>query len=218
MAKILLVPSNPSTEFFEEVCQCTLGNGVLALATESFYALGASVKSPTAVNRVVDLKGRTSAKPLLVLISDWGQLDSLVESIPSWALSLLERFWPGPLTCIFQCRRGLPEPLTMENGTIGVRCPGSPQLRSILAVTGPLTGTSANRSGSPPLSTAKEVSEQFGREIDLILDSGHSPGGLPSTILNLSEVPQILREGSIAVEEIQAVLVKQGLSLTDASG
>ena len=77
----------------------------------------------------------------------------------------------------------------------------------------PLTGTSANRSGSPPLSTAKEVSEQFGREIDLILDSGHSPGGLPSTILNLSEVPKILREGSIAVEEIQAVLAQQGLSL-----
>ena len=105
----------------------------------------------------------------------------------------------------------------MGTGTIGVRCPGSSQLRSILNATGPLTGTSANRSGSPPLSAAKEVSEEFGREIDLILDSGPSPGGLPSTILVLSDPPRILRKGPIAREEIQAVLAKQGISLTDTA-
>jgi len=171
VAKILCVSSSLSSEFFEEVCQCISQNGVIAVSTESSYALGASVQSQTAVSRVVDLKGRPSGKPLLVLIGNWGQLDSLVTSIPSWAFSVFEHFWPGPLTCIFKCRPGLPEPLTMRTGTIGVRCPGSLQLRSILNATGPLTGTSANRSGSLPLSAAKEVSEEFGREIDLILDS-----------------------------------------------
>ena len=215
MAKILRVSSSLSADFFEEVYQCTSQNGVMAIATESSYALGASVQSQTAVSRVVDLKSRPSDKPLLVLIGNWGQLDSLVTSIPSWAFSVLEHFWPGPLTCIFKCRPSLPRHLTMGSGTVGVRCPGSSQLRSILNVTGPLTGTSANRSGSSPLSTAKEILEQFGKEIDLILDSGPSPGGLPSTVLVLSEPPQILRKGLIAMEEIQAVLAKQGISLAD---
>ncbi|MEC9005874.1 MAG: L-threonylcarbamoyladenylate synthase [Nitrospirota bacterium] len=215
MAKILCVSNSLSPEFFEEVRQCTSQNGVVAVATESSYALCASVQSQTAVSRVADLKSRPSDKPLLVLIGNWDQLDSLVTSIPSWAFSVLEHFWPGPLTCIFKCRPSLPEPLTMATGMIGVRCPGSSHLRSILSATGPLTGTSANRSGSPPLSTAKEVAKQFGREIDLILDSGSSPGGLPSTILVLSESPRILRKGLIATEEIQAVLAQQGISLAD---
>jgi len=215
VAKTLCVSSSPSSEFFEEVRQCTSDNGVVAVATESSYALGASFHSQTAVSRVADLKGRPFDKPLLVLVGNWDQLDSLVVSIPSWAFSVLEHFWPGPLTCIFKCRSSLPESLTMGTGTIGVRCPGSSQLRSILNVTGPLTGTSANRSGLPPLSTAREVSEQFGEEIDLILDSGPSPGGLPSTILVLSESPRILRRGLIATEEIQSVLAELGISLAD---
>lgn len=215
MAKILRVSHSLPPEFLEEVCQCTSENGVIAVATESSYAFSASIHSQIAVARVADLKGRPSDKPLLVLIGNWGQLDSLVTSIPSWAFSVLEHFWPGSLTCIFKSQSGLPKHLTMGTGTIGIRCPGSFQLRSILNVTGPLTGTSANLSGSSPLSTAKEVSEQFGREIDLILDSGPSSGGLPSTILVLSEPPQILRKGLIAMEEIQAVLAKQGISLVD---
>ncbi len=179
MAKILRVSHSLPPEFLEEVCQCTSQNGVIAVATESSYAFSASIHSQIAVARVADLKGRPSDKPLLVLIGNRGQLDSLVTSIPSWAFSVLEHFWPGSLTCIFKSQSGLPKHLTMGTGTIGIRCPGSFQLRSILNVTGPLTGTSANFSGSSPLSTAKAVSEQFGREIDLILDSGPSPGGLP---------------------------------------
>ena len=103
----------------------------------------------------------------------------------------------------------------MGSGTIGVRCPGNSQLRSILNATGPLTGTSANRSGLPPISTAAKVSEEFGKEIDLILDSGLSPGGLPSTILDLAKSPRIFRRGAISTEDIQAVLGKQGIRMAD---
>ena len=159
MAKLLAVPSSLDSKFLEEVCLCTSQDGVLAMATESFYALGASGQSLSAINRVAALKGRSSNKPLLVLIGDRNQLDLFVESIPSWAFSLLDQFWPGPLTCIFQCHRDLPKPITMGNATIGLRCPGHSQLRSILNATGPLTGTSANRSGFSPLSTATEVSD-----------------------------------------------------------
>ncbi len=215
MAKILHVPINPSSEFFEEVSQCVSQDGVLAVATESFYALAASVLSPTAVNRVADLKGRPSDKPLLVLIGERSQLDPLVTSIPSWAVPLLDHFWPGPLTCIVPARSGLPAPLTEESGTIGGRCPGGQRLLSILRATGPLTGTSANRANSSPLCTAQEVLDEFGEEIDLILDSGPSPGGLPSTILSLVGPPRILRAGLVSFEAIQLVLAKQGMTLAN---
>ncbi len=215
MAKILHVPINPSSEFFDEVSQCVSQDGVLSVATESFYALAASVLSPTAVNRVADLIGRPSDKPLLVLIGERSQLDPLVRSIPSWAVPLLDHFWPGPLTCIVPARSGLPAPLTDESGTIGVRCPGGQRLLSILRATGPLTGTSANRANSSPLCTAKEVLEEFGEEIDLILDSGSSPGRLPSTILSLVGPPCILRAGLVSFEAIQLVLAKQGMTLAN---
>ncbi len=217
MAKILHVPLHPSPEFFEEVCQYTSQDGVLAVATESFYALAASVRSPAAVNRVVELKGRSSDKPLLVLIGERSQLGSLAASIPSWAVPLLEHFWPGPLTCIFPSRPGLPAPLTGETGTIGVRCPGDRRLQSILRETGPLTGTSANRAGFPPFTTPQEILKELGEEIDLILDSGPSPGGMPSTILTLVGAPRILREGPISREAIQAVLAKGGIILPEGS-
>ena len=215
VAKILQVPSDPSSEFLEEVRQCTSSNGVLAVGTESFYALGAPGFSRPAVDRVAELKGRSSAKPLLVLIGERSQLESLVTSIPPWAVPLLDHFWPGPLTCIFPAKSGLPEALTGGSETIGVRCPGDQRLLSILCVTGPLTGTSANRANSPPLSTAQEVLTEFGEEIDLILDSGASPGGLPSTILSLVGPPHILREGPIRSLAIQTVMAKEGVTLAD---
>jgi len=212
VAKILPVSDSPSSEFLEEVRQCTSEHGVVAFATESFYALGASAFSRAAVDRVAQLKGRPSEKPLLVLIGEREQLDSLILSLPPAAMSLMDHFWPGPLTLILPARHALPAPLLGESGTIGIRCPGTPELRTLLCQTGPLTGTSANRTGYPPLTTAQGVLE-FGEGIDLILDSGPSPGGLPSTLVTLVEAPSILRQGPITERAIQAVLGKNGTML-----
>ena len=215
MARILSTPVKLTSEFLEEVRQCTSQDGILAVATESSYAFAASAYSRIAVARVAALKGRSSDKPLLVLIGERSQLDSLVLSIPSWAVPLLDHFWPGPLTCIFPARSDFPAPLISRSGTIGVRCPGDHQLRSILHATGPLTGTSANRTASPPLLNAQDILAEFGNDIDLILDSGISPGSLPSTILILVESPRILRHGTIASQDIQAILARQGVALAD---
>lgn len=213
MAKILTVPERLSSTFTDEVRECVFQGGILAVATESFYALAASVHSPIAVDRVAELKGRAADKPLLVLIGERSQLDSLVTSIPDWSVPLLDHFWPGPLTCIFPARPDLPEPITGGTDTIGIRWPGDERLASLLQLTGPLTGTSANRTGLPPLSTAQAVLKEFGEEIDLILDSGSSPGGSPSTILNFVGAPRLVREGPIGFDSLQAELAKQGITL-----
>ena len=104
--------------------------------------------------------------------------------------------------------------LTGGQGTIGVRQPNDPRVLELLNRSGPLTGTSANRTGEKPAQTAEEVARQIGDEIDLILDGGTTPGGQPSTVLQLKPELRILREGAIFPGQIQSILAKAGQNLS----
>lgn len=211
MAKILPVPSDPSPSFFVPVVDLVRRGGLLAVGTESSYALAASVSVHHALDRVVEAKGRPSGKPLLVLIGERSQFDSLAGSVPVWVRTMVDEFWPGPLTVIVPAQTGVSPVLTAGTGTIGVREPAPAFLRSLLRHTGPLTGTSANRSGQAPCLTAGEVDAALGHDVDLILDTGPAPGSRPSTLLNVVNEPAILRAGPVSGEEIQRVLSKIGL-------
>ena len=211
MAKILPVPADPSPSFFVPIADLVHRGGLLAVGTESSYALAASVSNPTALDRVVDAKERPSGKPLLVLIGERSQFDSLAGSVPSWVHTMLNEFWPGPLTVIVPAQPGLSPVLTAGTGSIGIREPEPAFLRALLRHTGPLTGTSANRSGHVPCLTADEVEASLGHDVDLILDTGPAPGNRPSTLLSVVDEPAILRAGPVSGEEIQRVLSKIGL-------
>ena len=211
MARTLPVPPDPLPSFFDPIVDLVRRGGLLAVGTESSYALAASVSVHRAVDRVVGTKRRPSGKPLLVLIGARSQLDSLAGSIPSWVVAMLNEFWPGPLTVIFSAQPGTSPVLTAGTGTIGIREPAPPFLRSLLRHTGPLTGTSANRSGHVPCVTAEEVEASLGHDVDLILDTGPSPGNRPSTLLSVVDEPIILRTGPVSLEEIQRVSSKVGL-------
>nr|MBI3611882.1 threonylcarbamoyl-AMP synthase [Nitrospirota bacterium] len=219
MARVLtLTETDPSAMelALEEAGRIARAGGVLAVPTESFYALSASVGSTAgqaeAIRRVCRIKGRMDDKPLLVLIADRAQLDSLVASVPRSALVLMERFWPGPLTLVFPAAKGLPADLTAGTGTVGIRLLAYPLLAAVLRRTGPLTGTSANRSGAPPARTAEEVDKAVGDDVDAILDGGLTPGGRPSTVVDVSGEIRVLREGPIASAQILAVLAEAGLA------
>ena len=211
MARVLPVPSDPPPSFFVPIVDLVRRGGLLAVGTESSYALAASVSVPHALDRVVVAKGRPSGKPLLVLIGERSQFDSLAGSIPSWVRTMVNEFWPGPLTVIVPAQAGGSPVLTAGTGTIGVREPSPAFLRSLLRHTGPLTGTSANRSGQAPCLTAEEVDASLGQDVDLILDTGPAPGNRPSTLLSVVDEPAILRAGPVSGEEIQRVLSKIGL-------
>jgi len=210
-AKILPVPADPSPSFFVPIADLVHQGGLLAVGTESSYALAASASNPTALDRVINAKERPSGKPLLVLIGERSQLDTLAGSVPSWFHAMINEFWPGPLTVIVPAQPGLSPVLTAGTVTIGIREPGSAFLRSLLRQTGPLTGTSANLSGQPPCLTADEVEVSLGRDVDLILDTGPATGNRPSTLLSVVDGPAILRAGPVSVEEIQRVLSNVGL-------
>jgi L-threonylcarbamoyladenylate synthase len=124
------------------------------------------------------------AKPVLVLVGAPELLPQVAREVPEAGARLLARFWPGPLTLILPARPGLPDLLTGGTGTVGVRQPWQAVTCRLLVSLGfPVTGTSANRSGRPPLTVAAEVAREFGGGVDLILDTGPCPGGLPSTIV-----------------------------------
>ena len=210
MANVLHVPPVPSPSFFFSIVDLVRQDGVLAVGTESSYALAASISRPHALERVVSMKGRPPGKPLLVLIAERSRLDSLAESVPSWTHGLLHEFWPGPLTVIFSAAPTVSSTLTAGTGTIGVRVPGSSFLRSLLQWTGPLTGTSANRSGDAPCLTAEAVDASLGTDVDWILDTGPASGDPPSTLLSVVNDPVVLRPGPVTAHDLQRVVSQIG--------
>jgi L-threonylcarbamoyladenylate synthase len=135
-------------------------------------------------------------------------LNQMAREVPGPARRLMEKFWPGPLTLIFPSQPQLPRLLTGGTGTIGVRQPRQAlTCRLITALGHPITGTSANRTGCPPLVRAVEVAREFGDGVDLILEAGACPGGLPSTIVDVtSSPPRLVRGGAISPAELTKIM------------
>jgi L-threonylcarbamoyladenylate synthase len=183
-------------------------DGVLAVPTETFYALAAHPFREEALKRLFSLKDRPLNKPVLLLVSGPEMLSQAATQVPETARRLMDAFWPGPLTLIVPARAELSSYLTGNTGTVGVRQPRQNATLSLLAALGvPLTGTSANRSGRPPVVTASEVAREFGLGVALIVDDGPCPGGLPSTIVDVSVTPPVLRRAGAVATAALRVLV-----------
>jgi L-threonylcarbamoyladenylate synthase len=178
--------------------------GVVAFPTETYYGLAVDPLNPMALNYLFTLKQRDIAKPILTLVDDRESLSSLVHEIPIIYNQLMEKFWPGPLTLIFQAKINLPTLLTAGTSTIGVRQSSHPFARQLLRAFGrPVTATSANISGKDAAVDAYEVKAHFGDQIDMVFDGGRAPGILGSTIIGLDGVRlNLIREGVIPYEEI----------------
>jgi len=204
----VLLPLGPETpdRVLKEAERVLRAGGVLAVPTETFYALAASPFDEVAVGRIRAIKGREEGKPILVLIGERGQLATLVQDIPAAARALMDAFWPGPLTLVMPASVHLPPSVTSYTQSVAVRHSSHRELVRLLTRVGPLTGTSANRSGHSPACTAEEVQVALGLEIDLILDAGRTPGTLPSTLVDTRTPVRILREGPVSRDQVLTVL------------
>jgi L-threonylcarbamoyladenylate synthase len=185
-----------------------LAGGLVALPTETFYALAAHPGQEAALTRLFQLKERSLEKPVLLLVAGPEMLSQVAREIPEAGARLMARFWPGPLTLILLARPGLPQLLTGGTGTIGVRQPRQAVTCRLVASLGfPVTGTSANRSGQPSLTGAADVAREFGDGVDLILDTGPCPGGRPSTIVDVTgEPPRLVRAGAVPSAQLVEVV------------
>ena len=191
-----------------QACTVLRTGGVVAFPTETYYGLAVDPFNQAALTRLFALKGRSPDKPVLLIVDNPSQLETLVAEIPPPFPLLMERFWPGPLTLVFPGAASLPALLTGNLGTIGVRVSSHPVARQLVRAFGrPITATSANLSGHSPAVGVSGVCSQLGLEVEAVLDGGETPGGQGSTLLGYQEGKvYLLRAGVISFVEIEAVL------------
>ena len=183
-------------------------SGVAAIPTDTLYGLAACAFDERAVLKVYELKGRPDGMALPLLLSNSGDVDKCAAEVPEEAWSLMERFWPGALTLVVRKSTEIPDIVTGGLDTVALRVPDHAVPRAIAEALGaPLTGTSANLSGRPGLTSASDVRREFGDAVDFVLDGVDAPGGVASTIVDVSGAEmRVLREGAISLGEIEEVL------------
>ncbi len=207
--RILAVnPAAPRGDKLAEGIEVLAGGGVVALATETVYGLAADASNLTALQRVNRLKDKPVVSPILLLLADRSQAEQVSDDLPATFDLLVERFWPGPLTLVVRASSGVPREITGGGETVAVRVPGLALPRQIAAGLGhPISGVSANLTGQPPCLTAGEVARSFPEGLEMILDGGIAPGGVPSKVLDLSRTPpQVLREGLLPLTALRPFL------------
>ena len=199
MQVVSVNPREPKPARIEAAVAVLRAGGVVALPTETFYGLAVDSSRGDAVAQLNRLKSKHGDSPVLLLAADLDQVER-VSSAPGPDFALLARaFWPGPLTLVLPAARGLSTQITGGRATVAVRVPGLALPRKLAAVLGnPITGVSANLHERTPPRSAREVAESFPEGLDLLLDGGPTPGGGPSTLVDLTATrPRILRSGIV---------------------
>ena len=187
---------------------------LVAFPTETVYGLGVDAENEPAVARMYEVKGRPANHPVIVHISDQNLVSYWAEEIPEYAIALMRKFWPGPMTLILKRSKNAKDFITGGQEFVGLRIPSNPIALKLLSEFESLGGhgvaaPSANRFGSVSPTSAKDVAEEIGEllgEEDLILDGGTSEVGVESTIIDCSrELPRILRLGAVTEAMIETV-------------
>ena len=208
MRRVLVDPESPQRDAIQDAARWILNGGVVALPTDTLYGLAADPFSAAGVARVFAVKGRAAEQALPLIAADAAQAAEHLGRLPPAGQRLAERFWPGPLTLLVAAPRGLARGVTGGTGKVGVRVPADAVARAICAETGrPITATSANVSGEPPTPDPDQVERTLGDRIDLLIDTGMTPGGAASTIVDVTGAdPVLVRAGAISWDDIQAWL------------
>lgn len=183
-----------------------VGHGeCIVLPTDTVYGIGADAFTPGAVQRLLDAKRRGRDMPPPVLIADASLLRSLAAEVTPDAQALAEAFWPGALTLIVTAQPSLRMDLGDRGQTIAVRVPDHDFTRRLLRATGPLAVSSANVSGQEAAMTIADAEAQLGDSVSVYLDDGPASAPVPSTIVDLTGRPRILREGRLTRAQLAAV-------------
>jgi L-threonylcarbamoyladenylate synthase len=208
MRRVFVDPESPQRDAMQEAAKWILNGGIVALPTDTLYGLAADPFSAAAVARVFAVKGRDAGRALPLIAADTAQVSAHLGRLSATGQRLAERFWPGPLTLLVATAPGLARDVTGGTQMVGVRVPADAVARAICAATGrPITATSANVSGEPPTPDPDQVERTLGDRIDLLIDTGATRGGAPSTIVDVTGAePALVRAGAIPWDDIQAWL------------
>ena len=189
---------------------------LVVLPTDTVYGIGADAFDPESVRRLLGAKGRGREMPPPVLVSAPTTLDALAVGVPSYARALITELWPGPLTLVCRQQPSLQWDLGDTRGTVAVRMPDHEVALELLARTGPLAVSSANRTGRPAATDADQAEKMLGSSVAVILDGGPTPGALPSTIVDVTGPSgRVLRLGAISLERLNEIVAPLGVEISD---
>jgi L-threonylcarbamoyladenylate synthase len=175
-------------------------DGIVAFPTDTFYGLAVNPASSAAVTALFDLKGRAASAPVPLVAASTQQVEHMVGPLTSIAAMLAAKFWPGPLSLLFDTPAAIAREVDSGRGSVAIRVPAHRVARELCAAFGePLTATSANLSGAPPVVSAAALGALTEDARVLVIDGGDTAGGLPSTIVDPRGASLLLvRDGSIA--------------------
>ena len=207
-----IAPASP--EVLDRAVALLRAGQLVAFPTETVYGLGADASDPEAVARIFAAKGRPNDHPVIVHVAPGNDLSAWAASIGPDARTLIDAFWPGPLTLILPRAAGVPDAVTGGQDTVGVRCPSHPVAQALLsAFGGGVAAPSANRFGRVSPTTAQHVADEFGPELSLVLDGGPCEVGIESTIVDVTgDTPVLLRPGHISIATLADALGKPVLT------
>jgi len=206
-------PENPEPDIIKRAGKIIKNNGVVIFPAQCLYGVAANALDEKAVHKVFHLKQRSFKHPILILINDRSQLSNLVQSIPESAQKLMDAFWPGNLTLVFNAKNNIPDILTANTGKIGIRIPAHTVAKALVKyIQAPITGTSANLSGEQGCDQINRLDRSIINHADLILNAGKLKGGTGSSIVDVtSSKLNIIRQGRILKHEIYQVMSNETL-------
>jgi len=192
----------------DEAARVIRQGGVVAFPTDTLYGLAVDPFSSAAIERLFAVKGRSASNAIALIAADVDQVTAQIGPLPPTAQRLATEYWPGPLTMLLARPASVPAELTGGSDRVGVRVPDHDVARALCRACGHvLTATSANISGEPPSNDPDHIAAVFASsEVDLLLDGGRTPGGPPSTIVDVLDdgMLHLIRPGAIDWEEIWA--------------
>ncbi len=185
--------------------------GLVAFPTETVYGLGADALNPEAVGKVYEAKGRPSDNPMIVHVARASDIGQLTPRLSPDIVTLIENFWPGPLTLVVERKKGVPDRTTGGLDTVGVRMPDSKLALDLINWSDcPIAAPSANLSGKPSPTRVDDVIEDLDGKVDAILKGPDCRVGIESTVLDVTgKTPTVLRPGIVTPENIEAAIGKK---------
>lgn len=196
----------------EKVVEILDKGGVSIIPTDTVYGIAVDSLNEEAVKKIYELKNRDFSKPCCILVSNIEMIRKVTKGISPEEEKIVKAFFPGALTIIFEKNKEIPDIVTANLDTIGIRMPDNRFLLELIETLGrPILATSLNLAGAKSKTNVKDIDNIFKENVDIIVDGGDAKIGKPSTIIKIKDKHiSILREGPITKEELEKSIGKEG--------
>ena len=208
MQKYFDFRNNIDLEELKEPAKVIRNGGIVIFPTETVYGIGTNGFDEKSIKKIYELKRRDSNKPISLLVSNIEMVEMVAKDISDLEYKLMRKFWPGPFTIILKKKSIVPDILTSNGDTVGVRMPSGEIAKKLIEYAEvPIAAPSANISGKPSGTDINDIMKDFEGKVDCIIDNGISELGVASTIVKVVDnIPYVLREGIITKEQIEEVV------------